>query len=218
MSVWLEIPRCHSNGRHKASGRTTMRSNFEISRKFFPEFRCIWKVLPCRLDSRTLAAHNFHIKAWRVRTMTSVVWTVNLIHVIIWSSRSQTMKTVVQTSDFWMRYLLCGWARPDRNPHRSNGNPHRLDGCSCLPISVFFKKKSHSWSNTKWRPSVLLKRSDECKLEQFEASRHRGRSGRKFLVVWIDDAWDSLAQLHISRGNERVGSTRVKQDAGYTTK
>jgi len=30
-------------------------------------------VLPCRPDGRTLAALNFHIKAWHVRTMTSVV-------------------------------------------------------------------------------------------------------------------------------------------------
>jgi hypothetical protein len=36
---------------------------------------------------------------------------------------------------------------------------------------------------------VLLKRSDRCKLEQFEASRHRGRSGRKVLIVRTDDAW-----------------------------
>jgi hypothetical protein len=52
-----------------------------------------------------------------------------------------------------------------------------------------FGKKSHSWSNTECRPDVLLKRPDECKLEQFEASWHRGRFGRKVLVFWTDDAW-----------------------------
>jgi hypothetical protein len=26
-------------------------------------------------------------------------------------------------------------------------------------------------------------------MEQFEASQHRGRSGRKVLVIWMDDAW-----------------------------
>jgi hypothetical protein len=36
---------------------------------------------------------------------------------------------------------------------------------------------------------VLLKRPDGCKLEQFEASRHRGRSGRKVLVILTDEAW-----------------------------
>jgi hypothetical protein len=52
-----------------------------------------------------------------------------------------------------------------------------------------FGKKSHSWSNTECRPDVLLKRPGGCKLEQFEASRHRGRSRRKVFVVWTDDAW-----------------------------
>jgi hypothetical protein len=52
-----------------------------------------------------------------------------------------------------------------------------------------FGKKSHSWSNTKQRPDVLLRRPDGCKLEQFEASRHRGRSRRKVLVVRTDNAW-----------------------------
>jgi hypothetical protein len=32
-----------------------------------------------------------------------------------------------------------------------------------------------------------------CKLEQFEASRHRGRSGRKVLITQTDDALDSWA-------------------------
>jgi hypothetical protein len=47
--------------------------------------------------------------------------------------------------------------------------------------------------NTKSLPDVLLKRLDRCKLEQFEASRHRGRSGRKVLVVRTDDALDRWA-------------------------
>jgi len=36
---------------------------------------------------------------------------------------------------------------------------------------------------------VLLRRPDGCKLEQFEASQHRGRSGRKVLIVQTDNAW-----------------------------
>jgi hypothetical protein len=36
---------------------------------------------------------------------------------------------------------------------------------------------------------VLLKRPDGCKLEQFEASRHRRRFERKVIVVQVDDAW-----------------------------
>jgi hypothetical protein len=35
---------------------------------------------------------------------------------------------------------------------------------------------------------VLLRRPDGCNLEQFEASRHRGRSRQKVLVVLMDDA------------------------------
>jgi hypothetical protein len=34
-------------------------------------------------------------------------------------------------------------------------------------------------SNTEGRPDGLLNRPDGCKLEQFEASRHRGRSKRE---------------------------------------
>jgi hypothetical protein len=35
---------------------------------------------------------------------------------------------------------------------------------------------------------VLLRRPNGCNLNQFEASRHRGRFGRKVIVVWMDDA------------------------------
>jgi hypothetical protein len=35
---------------------------------------------------------------------------------------------------------------------------------------------------------MLLRCPDGCNLEQFEASRHRGRFGRKVLVIWTDDA------------------------------
>jgi hypothetical protein len=52
-----------------------------------------------------------------------------------------------------------------------------------------FGKKSHSWSNTEWSLDVLLIRLDRCKLEQFEASRHKGRFGRKVLDVQTNDAW-----------------------------
>jgi hypothetical protein len=46
------------------------------------------------------------------------------------SSRVRTMKTVVRTFEFWIRYLPYGWAHLD-------GNPHRPDGCRDLSISVF---------------------------------------------------------------------------------
>jgi hypothetical protein len=54
-----------------------------------------------------------------------------------------------------------------------------------------FGKKSCSRSNTECRPDVLLKRLDRSKPEQFEASRHKGRSGWKILIVQTDDALNS---------------------------
>jgi len=54
-----------------------------------------------------------------------------------------------------------------------------------------FGKKSHSLSNTKCHPDVLLKRPNGYKLEQFEASRHRGRSEQKVHIFQTDDALDS---------------------------
>jgi hypothetical protein len=45
----------------------------------------------------------------------------------------------------------------------------------------------------------MLKCPDGCKLEQFEASQHRGRFGQKVLVVWKDDAWTVKSPDGISR-------------------
>jgi hypothetical protein len=42
---------------------------------------------------------------------------------------------------------------------------------------LILERKSEAWSNAESRPDGLLKRPDGCKLEQFEASRHRGRFG-----------------------------------------
>jgi hypothetical protein len=82
MSAWLEIPRHRSDGRHRLPNRQLCDRLSKILQKFFLELSCIQTVLPYRPDSRTLAACNFHIKAWRVRTMTSVIQTVNLMHSI----------------------------------------------------------------------------------------------------------------------------------------
>jgi len=76
-----------------------------------------------------------------------------------------------------------------------------------------FGKKSHSWSNTEWRPDVLLRRLNGCNLEQFEASRHRGRSRQKVLIVQMDDAWtvecpDVIS--HLLDGCKRLNFTVFK--------
>jgi hypothetical protein len=49
-------------------------------------------------------------------------------------------------------------------------------------------KKSFNLLNTKRRLDMLLRSPDGCKLEQFEGSWQRGRSGWKVLVVRTDDA------------------------------
>jgi hypothetical protein len=46
---------------------------------------------------------------------------------------------------------------------------------------------------------MLLRRLDGSKLEQFEGSRHRGRSGRKVLIVLTGDAWTVEHPNGISR-------------------
>jgi hypothetical protein len=68
-----------------------------------------------------------------------------------------------------------------------------------------FGKKSFDLSNTERCSAVLLKRLDGCNLEQFEASRHRGRFGRKVLVVQTDDA------LTAERPDEMTTSSRRMQ-------
>jgi hypothetical protein len=75
MSIWLEIPRRCPNIKQEVSGQTTVRSAFQILQKFFPELSRIRTVLPYHLDCGTLAACNFHIKTWLVRTMKTVTQT-----------------------------------------------------------------------------------------------------------------------------------------------
>jgi hypothetical protein len=72
-----------------------------------------------------------------------------------------------------------------------------------------FGKKSHSWSNTERRLDVLLRRPDGCKMEQFEASRHSGRSGRKVIVVQTDDAWIVERPDEISRRSDGYKGTEL---------
>jgi hypothetical protein len=159
MSVWLEIPRCHPDGRHKASRRTTMRSAFQISQKFFSELSRIWTVLPCRLDGRTLGSCNFHIKASRVRTIGSVLLTVDLMHAIfIYEARaSRPWGLMSRHLDFECTTCLMN--------ERVRTGIHIVRTIVAVFPYLCFGKKSHSWSNTEWRPDLLLKHLGECKLE-----------------------------------------------------
>jgi hypothetical protein len=45
MSICLEIPRRHPDGRRKAFGQITVRLAFRISLKFFPELSRVWTVV-----------------------------------------------------------------------------------------------------------------------------------------------------------------------------
>jgi hypothetical protein len=192
MSVWLEIPRRHPDGRHKASRWTTMGSAFQILEKFFLELSCVQTVLPCRPNGRTLAARNFYIKASCVRTMTSVVRKVNLMHAISiyevrafgpWRPSSGRLNFECETC------LM---------DERVRTGIHIVRMVATVFPYMCFGKKSHYWSNTEWRPDMLLKLPDGCKPEEFEACRHRGRSGRKVLVVRTNDALDNGCLYGIS--------------------
>jgi hypothetical protein len=93
---------------------------------------------------------------------------------------------------------------------------HIVRTVSAIFPYLCFGKRSHSWSNIECRPDVLLKSPNECKLEQFEASRHRGRSGRKVLVFRTDGASDSGASGRsiTSSGRLQVGVSKSPRGAG----
>jgi hypothetical protein len=156
-----------SDGIHRASGRTTMRS--------------------------ASAARNFHIKALRVRTKGMVIQTIDLMHAISISDAhaSGPWRLASGRLDF-----ECDTCLMDE---RVWMGIHIVQMVAAIFSYLCFGRKSHSWSNIECRPDVLLKRPDGCKLEQFEASWHRGRSGRKVLVVWTDDAVNSGHPDSISR-------------------
>jgi hypothetical protein len=163
------------DGSHKASGWTTVLSTFQNSQKFFPDLSRIRTVVP---DGRTSAASNFHIKASRIRTKEMVVRTVDLMHAIsISDARASRPKGLT-------------FGRLDFECDTCLMNEHVRTVAAIFPY-LCFGRKSHSWSNTECRSDVLLKRIDGCKLEQFEASRHRGMSEWKVLVVRTKDALDS---------------------------
>lgn len=157
----------------------------KILLKFFPDFCRVRTMVPCCPDSRTLAVRNFHIKASCIWTKGMVVRTVDQMHAISIS--------VTRTSGPWR--LVSGRLNFECDTclmdERGRTGIHIVRTVAAIFPYLCFGRKSHSWSNTECRPDVLLKRPDGWKLEQFEASRHRGRSGRKVPVVWTDDALDS---------------------------
>jgi len=136
-----------------------------------------------RPDGCTLAVPNFHIKAWSVRTMKDDVRTVTLMHAI----------SIYETWAFGPWRLKSGQLNVECTTFLMKDSVRTGTHIILTVVAVFpylcFGKKSHSWSNTERRPDVLLRGPDGCSLERFEASWHRGRSGRKVIVVQMDYDW-----------------------------
>jgi hypothetical protein len=64
--------------------------------------------------------------------------------------------------------------------------------------------------------SEHVAKTNGCNLEQLEASRHRGRSRRKVLIVRMDDAWtvecpDGIS--HLPDGCKRLKNFTVLKSA-----
>jgi len=145
-------------------------------------------VLLCRPDGNTLAARNLHIKASRIQTIGSIVRTVDFMHAIsIYEARASGPWGLTSGRlDFECMTCLMD--------ERVRTEIHIVRTVAAIFPYLCFGKKSHSWSNTGRRSDVLRKRPDvRMQAEQFEASRHRGRSGGKVLVVRTNDGLDSWA-------------------------
>jgi hypothetical protein len=159
--------------------------------------------VPYRPDGRTSTVSNFHIKALRVQIKGMVVRTVDLMYAIsISDARSSGPRGLTYGClDFECDTCLMN--------ERVRTGFHIVQTAAANFPYLYFIKKSRSWSNTKCRPDVLLKCPDGCKLEQFEASQHRGRSGRKVLVVQMVDALDSSASRRYIMLSGRLAGNQI---------
>jgi hypothetical protein len=80
-------------------------------------------------------------------------------------------------------------ARLDLSRIASKRNNHVVRTVVAIFSYLCLERKSFYLSNTERRPDMLLRRSNRCNLEQFEASGHRWESERKVFVVRTDVAW-----------------------------
>jgi len=166
MSVWLDKTWCRPDGGHRLSERTTVRPKFQKFRRKSLLFESrVRTVRHCRPDSRTSAARNFHIEASPVRTRRMGIQTVNL------------MQAISISGPCWLSSgrldLNCDTCLMDE---RIRTWIHVVHTVAAIFQYLCLKRNPEAWSNTEGRPNGLLNRPDVCKLEQFEASRHRGRS------------------------------------------
>jgi hypothetical protein len=174
MSVWLDKTGRRPDGGHRPSGRTTVRPKFWKFRwrSFLFEGR-VRTVRHCRPDSRTSAASNFHIEASRVQTGGTVVRTADLMQAI-------SISDACASGPWWQVSgrldLNCNTCLMDE---RVRMGYHVVRKVAAIFPYLCLERNLEAWSNTEDRPDGMLNRPDGCKLEQFEASQHRGRSGRE---------------------------------------
>jgi hypothetical protein len=167
MSVWLDKTGRRPNGGHRSSRRTTMRLKFQKFRwRSFLFESHVRTVVHCCPDGRTSAASNFHIKAPRVRTRRMVVLMVDEMHAI-------SISDARASGPCWLTSgrldLNCDTCLMDE---RLRTGFHIVRTVAAIFPYLCFERNPEAWSNIESRP-------DGCKLEQFEASQHRGRTGRE---------------------------------------
>jgi hypothetical protein len=172
MSVWLDKTGRRPNGGHRPSRQTTMRPKFQKFhwKSFLFESR-VRTVRHCRLDGRTSAASNFHIEAPRVRTRRMGVQTFNLMHAISISDARASRPCWLSSERLDLNCDTCLMDERVRTGIQAVQTVAAIFPYLCL------ERNPEAWSNTEGRPDGLLNHPNVCKLEQFEASQHRGKSG-----------------------------------------
>jgi len=110
--------------------------------------------------------------------MKTDVWTVELVQHTIKGLHVRTMETDVLTIKLCTSCLIKDSVR--------TGTYIIWTVVAVFPY-LCFGKKSFDLLNTERRPAMLLRRPNGCNLEQFEASRHKGRFGQKVLIIRMDD-------------------------------
>jgi len=167
MRVLLDKTGRRLDGGHRPSGQTIVRPKFwEFRWKSFLFEHRVRMVLPCRSDGRTFAASNFHIEALLVRTRRMVVQTANLMHAISYLMLARSDNDDWRLDVWIWIVILALWMSTSGRESTSSGRLQRSSHICVL------ERNPEAWSNTESRP-------DGCKLEQFEASRHRGRFRRE---------------------------------------
>jgi hypothetical protein len=178
MSVWLDKTGRHPDNGHRLSGQTTLLPKFQKFRwKSFLFKSRVRTVRHCRSDGRMSATSNFHIEAPCVQTRRMGVWMVNLMHAISISDARASGRE--STSSGWLQQSshICVWKEI-----------LKLDwtlrvvqtGCLCL---------------------------DVCKLEQFEASRHRAPDGNpRRLEGWCFSLMCVRTVCHVIRTVDTLDS------------